>query len=211
LATRGYFGGLTQSTQSAIDVLDASGKDCIILETVGVGQDEVDVARTAHSTVIVVAPGMGDEIQAIKAGILEVGDIFVINKADGPGADKTQGDLSLMIEMNSKKYTQGKWKPPILKAEALFDRGVTDVLKQIGNHAAYLKKLAGPIPLRRRKEKIEQELAEMVKNRLIQEGFKQLAQTGAFDEAVQSIVDGQMDPYTACDTLILPELGPSKR
>jgi LAO/AO transport system kinase len=211
LATRGYFGGLTQSTQSAIDVLDAAGKDFILIETVGVGQDEVDVARTAHSTVIVVAPGMGDEIQAIKAGILEVGDILVINKADRPGADKTLSDLRLMIEMGSKKYEQGKWKPPILKTEALFNKGVADVLKQIENHAAYLKQSTGAIPLRRRKEKVEQELAEMVKNRLIQEGFKQLAQTGAFDEAVQSIVDGKMDPYTACDTLILPRLGLLKR
>jgi LAO/AO transport system kinase len=210
LATRGYFGGLTQSTQGAIDVLDATGKDYIIVETVGVGQDEVDVARAAHSTVIVVAPGMGDEIQAIKAGILEVGDIFVINKADRPGADKTLGDLSLMLDMAPKKYEQGKWKPPILKTEALFGKGVTDVLKQIENHAAHLKKSTGAIPLRRRKEKVEQELTEMLKNRIIEEGFKQLAQTGIFDEAVQSIVDGKMDPYTACDTLILPQLGFSK-
>jgi LAO/AO transport system kinase len=211
LATRGYFGGLTQSTQGAIDVLDAAGKDTIIVETVGVGQDEVDVARAAHSTVIVVAPGMGDEIQAIKAGILEVGDILVINKADRPGADKTLGDLSLMIEMAPKKYEQGKWKPPILKTEALSDKGVTDVLKQIESHAAYLKKLTGATPLRRRKEKVEQELAEMVKNRIIQEGFQKLAQTGVFDEAVRSIVNGKLDPYTACDTIILPRLGLSKR
>ena len=210
LATRGYFGGLTQSTQGAIDVLDATGKDYIIVETVGVGQDEVDVARAAHSTVIVVAPGMGDEIQAIKAGILEVGDIFVINKADRPGADKTLGDLSLMLDMAPKKYEQAKWKPPILKTEALFGKGVTEVLKQIANHVAHLKKSTGAIPLRRRREKVEQELTEMVKNRIIEEGFKQLAQTGIFDEAVQSIVDGKMDPYTACDTLILPRLGFSK-
>jgi LAO/AO transport system kinase len=210
LATRGYFGGLTQSTQGAIDVLDATGKDYIIVETVGVGQDEVDVARAAHSTVIVVAPGMGDEIQAIKAGILEVGDIFVINKADRPGADKTLGDLSLMLDMAPKKYEQAKWKPPILKTEALFGKGVTEVLKQIENHVAHLKKSTGAIPLRRRREKVEQELTEMVKNRIIEEGFKQLAQTGIFDEAVQSIVDGKMDPYTACDTLILPRLGFSK-
>ena len=211
LATRGYFGGLTQSTQSVIDVLDAAGKDFILIETVGVGQDEVDVARTAHTTVIMVAPGMGDGIQAIKAGILEVGDIFVINKADRTGADKTIGDLKLMISMDLKKYEHGKWKPPILKTVALFDKGVTEVLEQIENHAAYLNQLTGAIPLRRRKEKVEQELAEMIKNRLIQEGFKQLAQTGAFDEAVQSIVDGKTDPYTACDTLILTKLGLLKR
>jgi GTPase len=211
LATRGAFGGLTQSTQGAIDVLDAMGKDYIIVETVGVGQDEVDVARAAHSTIIVVAPGMGDEIQAIKAGILEVGDILVINKADRPGADKTLSDLALMIDMNPKKYDQGKWKPPILKTEALADKGVADVLKQIENHAAHLKQSTGAIPLRRRKDKVEQELTEMVKNRIIQEGFKQLAQTGVFDEAVQSIIDGKLDPYTACDALILPRLSLSKR
>jgi LAO/AO transport system kinase len=207
LATRGYFGGLTQSTQGAIDVLDATGKDYIIVETVGVGQDEVDVARAAHSTVIVVAPGMGDEIQAIKAGILEIGDILVINKADRPGVEKTFGDLRLMIEMASNKYGPGKWEPPILKTEALFGKGVADVLTQIENHAAYLKQSTGAVPLRRRKEKVEQELADMVKNRLIQEGFKQLAQTGAFDAAVQSIVNGKTDPYTACDTLLFPGLG----
>jgi LAO/AO transport system kinase len=140
-----------------------------------------------------------------------VGDILVINKADRPGADKTLGDLSLMIEMAPKKYEQGKWKPPILKTEALSDKGVTDVLKQIESHAAYLKKLTGATPLRRRKEKVEQELAEMVKNRIIQEGFQKLAQTGVFDEAVRSIVNGKLDPYTACDTIILPRLGLSKR
>ena len=108
LATRGYFGGLTQSTRSAVDVLDAMGKDYVIIETVGVGQDEVDVVGTAHSTIVVVVPGMGDDIQAIKAGILEVGDIFVINKADREGADRTQSDLKLMVDLNQKKYEQGR-------------------------------------------------------------------------------------------------------
>jgi LAO/AO transport system kinase len=211
LATRGYFGGLTQSTRSAVVVLDAAGKDYIILETVGVGQDEVDVAKAAHSTIIVVTPGMGDEIQAIKAGVFEVGDIFVINKADSPEADKAVGHLSQLIALGLKKYGPDAWKPPILKTEALFDRGITDVLEQIENHAAYLKKLAGTTPLRRSKEKVEQELVEIVRYRLIQEGLKQLGQTGVFDKAVQSIVNGDMDPYTACDDLILSRLGFFKR
>jgi LAO/AO transport system kinase len=107
LATRGHFGGLSQSTRSAIDVLDAMGKDYVIVETVGVGQDEVDVVKSAQTTVIVVIPGMGDDIQAIKAGILEVGDLFVINKADREGADKTFNELRQMIDMGHEKYEKG--------------------------------------------------------------------------------------------------------
>ncbi len=210
LATRGHFGGLTQSTRSAIDVLDAMGKNYVIVETVGVGQDEVDVVRTAHTTVIVVIPGMGDDIQAIKAGILEVGDIFVINKADREGTDKTLSDLRLMIDMDQKKYEEGRWKPPILKAEAVFDKGVVEILDEIEKHGRYLKESTGGLPFRRRKEKVREELAEMVKNRLIQGVFEQLLKTGEFDTAVDSIVKGEMDPYTACDLLILPKLGLSK-
>ena len=206
LATRGHFGGLTQSTRSAIDVLDAMGKNYIIVETVGVGQDEVDVVRTAHTTVIVVIPGMGDDIQAIKAGILEVGDIFVINKADREGTDKTLSDLRLMIDMDQKKYEEGRWKPPILKAEAVFDKGVAEILEEIDKHGKYVMESTGGLPFRRRKEKVREELAEMVKNRLIQGIFEKLMKSGEFDEAVESIVKGESDPYTACDNLILPRL-----
>ena len=110
------------------------GKDYIIVETVGVGQDEIDIVKNAHTTVIVVIPGMGDDIQAIKAGILEIGDFFVINKADREGADKTLADLRLMIEMDQKRYEEGKWKPPILMAEAVFDKGMPEILEEIENH-----------------------------------------------------------------------------
>jgi LAO/AO transport system kinase len=207
LATRGHFGGLTQSTRSAIDVLDAMGKDYIIVETVGVGQDEVEVVRTTHTTVIVVIPGMGDDIQAIKAGILEVGDIFVINKADRDGTDKTLSDLRLMIDMDQKKYEEGGWKPPILKAEAVFDKGVAELMEEIDGHSKYLVKSAGGLHFRRRKEKVREELAEMVRSRLIQEVFGLLTQTGEFEKAVDSIVEGKTDPYTASDNLVLPRLG----
>lgn len=206
LATRGHFGGLTQSTRSSIDVLDAMGKDYILVETVGVGQDEVDVVRSAHTTVIVVIPGMGDDIQAIKAGILEVGDIFVINKADREGTDKTLSDLRLMIDMDQKKYAEGKWKPPILKAQAVFDKGVDALLKEIEKHRKYVGDAGGGFQLRRKREKVHQELAEMVKNRLIEEVVNQLTETGEFDEAVEAIVEGKVDPYTACDKLVLPRL-----
>ena len=168
MATRGHFGGLTQSTRSAIDVLDAMGKDYIIVETVGVGQDEVDVVKTAHTTVIVVVPGMGDDIQAIKAGILEVGDIFVINKADREGADKTVNELRLMIEMGQNKY-EGAMEPPILKAQAVFDKGVAELLEEIEEHRSYLNKALGGLHIRKKKENVREELFEMVKNRLVEE------------------------------------------
>jgi len=208
LATRGHFGGLTQSTRSAIDVLDAMGKDIIIIETVGVGQDEVEVVKSAHTTVIVVIPGMGDDIQAIKAGILEVGDIFVINKAEREGADKTLSDLRLMIDMDQRKYEEGKWKPPILKMEAVFDKGVTEFLEEIENHGTYLLGSESDLLVRRKKEKVRAELVEMVKNRLIQEVLNQLTESGEFEKAVDSIVEGKIDPYSAADSLVLPSLAP---
>jgi len=206
MATRGHFGGLTQSTRSAIDVLDAMGKDYILVETVGVGQDEVDVVKSAHTTVIVVIPGMGDDIQAIKAGILEAGDIFVINKAEREGADKTLADLRLMLDMDQNKYREGKWKPPILKTEAVFDKGVVELLEEIEKHREYLKQTHGTLLPRRQKEKVSQELLDMVKSRLIEEVLGKLTETGEFDRAVDEIVEGQIDPYTACDNLVLPNI-----
>ncbi|MCF8143029.1 MAG: methylmalonyl Co-A mutase-associated GTPase MeaB [Deltaproteobacteria bacterium] len=206
MATRGHFGGLTQSTRSAIDVLDAMGKDYILVETVGVGQDEVDVVKSAHTTVIVVIPGMGDDIQAIKAGILEVGDIFLINKADREGSDKTMSDLRLMIEMDQKKYNEGGWKPPILKVEAVFDKGVDEFLEAVDRHAAYLANTEDGLHFRANRVKVRQELGEMIKARLIEEVLDRLTDSGEFDAAVTSIVEGKVDPYTACEDLVLPIL-----
>lgn len=210
LATRGHFGGLTQSTRSAIDVLDAMGKDYILVETVGVGQDEVDVVKSAQTTIIVVIPGMGDDIQAIKAGILEVGDIFVINKADREGADKTLNELRQMIDMGQQKFKERKWTPPILKVEAVFDRGVTELLDAIEKHKTYLTESEGDQHLLRRTLRIREELAEMVKNRLVQEVLDQLIEGGEFEHAVEAILAGKMDPYTASDNLVFSKLGRKK-
>jgi LAO/AO transport system kinase len=201
LATRGHFGGLTLSTRAAIDVLDAMGKDYILVETVGVGQDEVDVAKSAHTTVIVVIPGMGDDIQAIKAGILETGDIFVINKADREGADRTLSDLGLMIDMARTKYEGGRWKPPVLFAQALSDKGVAELLEHIDDHFRYLSADEGGACLRRRRDKIREELAGMVKNRLIERVLDCIVRTGEFEAAVESIAEGKTDPYSACEKL----------
>ncbi len=207
LATRGHFGGLTQSTRSAIDILDAMGKDVILVETVGVGQDEVDVMRSAHTTVIVVIPGMGDDIQAIKAGILEVGDIFLVNKSDREGTDKTVTDLRLMIEMDERKFDRGLWKPPILKVEAVFDKGVDDFLDAVDRHAQYLEQTEGGLKSRRSPDKVRQEMVDMIKARLIEEVLDKLTESGDFDRAVDAIVKGDLDPYSACENLVFPALG----
>jgi LAO/AO transport system kinase len=210
LATRGHFGGLTESTRSAIDVLDAMGKDYVIVETVGVGQDEVDVVKSAETTVVMVIPGMGDDIQAIKAGILEVGDVFVINKADREGADKTFHELRQMIDMGRDKYGEEKWKPPILKAEAAFDRGITELLKAIEEHRKYLVQSSPGKGLAKKRERLREELAEMIKNRLVQEVMGPLLESGEFDRAVDAIAAGETDPYSACDELLLSKVGTLK-
>ncbi|MBN2124176.1 MAG: methylmalonyl Co-A mutase-associated GTPase MeaB [Deltaproteobacteria bacterium] len=206
LATRGHFGGLTQSTRSAITVLDAMGKDVILVETVGVGQDEVDVVKSAQTTIVVVVPGMGDDIQAIKAGILEVGDIFVINKADRDGADKTLHELRVMIDMSDAKYKAGKWKPPILKTEAVFDKGVAELLTEIGRHREHFL-ASGALDPERKKEKIRSELAEMIKSRLIQEILEKITESGEFERAVEGVLQGRTDPYSACDDLVQETIG----
>ena len=209
MATRGYFGGLTQSTKSAIDVLDAMGKDYILVETVGVGQDEIDIVRSADTTLIVLVPGMGDEIQALKAGILEVGDIFVINKADREGADRTVSDLRLMIEMDGKRYENG-WKPPILTAQAVFDKGIKEILEEVKRHASYLRssteRQSGI-----KHEKVRNELAEMIKDKVVHDVLPDLVQSGEFEDAVQLVLQKKIDPYTACDNIISKRLKPGNK
>jgi len=207
LATRGHFGGLTRSTRSAIDVLDAVGKDYIIVETVGVGQDEVEIVKSAHTTVIVVIPGMGDDIQAIKAGILEAGDIFVINKSEREGSGKTLNDLRTMIKMDQKKDEEDYWLPPVLETEAIADKGVKELLTEIEKHRRYLVGSSGDMNLKRRKDRARVELAEMIKGRLLQEVFVSITEEGEFENAVESILQGETDPYTASEELIQKKLG----
>lgn len=202
MATRGQFGGITQATRSAIDVLDAMGKDVILVETVGVGQDEVDIVKTAHTTIVVVIPGMGDDIQAIKAGILEVGDIFVINKADRDGADRTLMDLRMMLEMETDRTRNGEWKPPILKVQAVFDIGVAELLEAIEEHKEYIIKKYGDLKLRSDPKRVKESLIQMLKDRLFEAFLEKVSKSGELDERVREISKGQLDPYSACDMLL---------
>jgi len=203
LATRGQFGGLTQSTRYAIDVLDAMGKDLIIVETVGVGQDEVDIVKAAHTTVILVVPGMGDDIQAIKAGILEVGDIFVINKSDHTGVEKTENELRAMIALGNREDRETQWEPSIIRTEALSNKGTSELIAEIDKHAEYLRTISSGEGSAKKKEKLRVLLRDMVTNRLMEAFSNQLMQDIHFEEAVESIYMGRTDPYTACDKLLL--------
>jgi LAO/AO transport system kinase len=206
LATRGQFGGLTQSTRPAIDVLDAMGKDYIIIETVGIGQDEIDVARSAHTTVIVMAPGMGDHIQVIKAGILEVGDVFLINKSDRPDAEKTLNDLKAMIDSAGKKYRDDGWEPPVLMAEAVNNKGIQELLNEIEKHRKSKKALPHASMIRRKKAMARFELVDMIKNRVVQEAVSHITNSLEFKKCLDCILDGTKDPYSACDELLSAKL-----
>lgn len=209
MATRGYFGGLTQSTKSVIDVLDAMGKDYILVETVGVGQDEIDIVQSAHTTIIILIPGMGDDIQTLKAGILEVGDIFVINKADREGADRALMDLRGMIEMDEKRYKDG-WKPPILTAQAVYDKGVKEILDEVEKHRRYLTSSSERLS-RHRYEKTRNNLAEMIKDKIVHEVLDDIIHSGEFEKAIQLVMKGKMDPYAACDNIVLRKLKSGKK
>jgi LAO/AO transport system kinase len=206
LATRGHFGGLTLSTRGTIDVMDAMGKDYIIVETVGVGQDEVDIVKKAHTTAIVVIPGMGDDIQAIKAGILEVGDLFIINKADRDGVDKTFNDLMLMIEMGRDKAEENQWHSPVLKTIASENSGIDEVIDEVEKHRKYITKKRGDINLRRTEAGAREELLDMIRNRLMGEVFSKFEKDSDFERAVKSVMSGEKDPYTVSDEIILDKL-----
>jgi LAO/AO transport system kinase len=143
MGTRGQAGGLSRATHDACLVLDAMGFDVIIIETVGVGQDEIDIVSLAHSTLIVNVPGLGDEVQAIKAGLLEAGDLFVINKADREGAEQTERELELMLHLRTQSGSMGDWNPPLLKAVASRGEGATAIVDALDRHAEHLHETGG--------------------------------------------------------------------
>lgn len=166
MATRGFLGGLARATNDVVDLLDASGFDMILVETIGVGQDEVEIVRTVQTNVVVLVPGMGDDIQAIKAGIMEIGDIFVVNKADRPGADKTVTEVTMMMSLVEE---HGDWIPPIVKTTASKNEGIADLDAAIQKHYDYLA-ASGELDRRNRERvriRIETQLKEKFMDRLI--------------------------------------------
>ncbi len=190
MATRGALGGLARATQDAIDLLDAAGFDTVLVETVGVGQDEVDVVACVQTCCVVLVPGMGDEIQAIKAGIMEVADLFVINKADREGADQVEREIEAM---KSLAMSQG-WDPPVLRTVAQQGEGVPELLAQVGEHGHWLRAHGGLARKARERARLRFEslLAEEAVRRA-----KAQAGPDRVEAALRGIADHTLDPYTA--------------
>ncbi len=207
LATRGHFGGLTPSTRGAIAVLDAMGKDYILVETVGVGQDEIEVARTAHTTLIVLIPGMGDDVQAIKAGILEAGDIFVVNKKDREGTAKTIQELQAMIEMDKDRNTKRGWRPTIFATEAVKNEGIAELMAGIEDHRAFLFQKDSKIREQLETERVQMELLDLVKQDLIEVVMGRLTRSGLWDSCVRRLVRKEADPYTLSEEILTQYFG----
>jgi LAO/AO transport system kinase len=199
MATRGNLGGLSASTCDVIKVMDAMGCDMVLVETVGVGQDEIDIARAAHTTIVVLIPGMGDDIQAIKAGLLEVADCFVVNKADRDGADKVERELRVMLDMRGAR--KGEWTPPIVRMVALKGEGIDSLKGAVAQHGAFLADdtWAGALAVQRRKC----ELVEVIRSklRIAVDGVID-SYAGGIDAISAELGPGGRDPYSVADELI---------
>jgi LAO/AO transport system kinase len=196
MATRGFLGGLARATNDVVDILDASGFDVVLVETVGVGQDEVEVIRTVQTNVVVLVPGMGDDIQAIKAGIMEIGDVFVVNKADRPGADKTVTEVTMMMSLVEE---HGDWVPPIVKTVASKNAGVEELDEAIGKHYDYLAS-SGELDRRNRERvriRIETLLKEKFMDRLL------TGERGArYEQILEDVLRKRNNPHDAAESVL---------
>ena len=204
MASRGHLGGLSWSTPQALRVLDAAGCDVVLVETVGVGQSEVEVAGLADTTIVLLAPGMGDGIQAAKAGILEVGDVFVVNKADREGADATARELRQMISLGEAR-APGDWRPPVVQTVASRGEGLDEVMAALDEHREWLggsgALRAGRV--RRAAAEIEAITVNILRSRL------EVPRKGtALDDVAGQVVDGTIDPYSAADVLVAAVTAP---
>jgi len=197
MASRGHLGGLAWATPQALRVLDAAGCDVVLVETVGVGQSEVEVAGLADTTLVLLAPGMGDGIQVAKAGILEVGDIYCINKADRDGADQVRRDLRAMLALAHRD--NGAWRPPIVKTVAVKGEGMDEVVTKIDAHLAWLSESG---ELQRRMARRARDEIETIAVTALRSRFADLHGDERLDDLAKRVVEGQCDPYTAADTLV---------
>ena len=196
MATRGHLGGLARATSEVALVLDAAGKDVVIIETVGVGQDEIDIVRTADISVVTVVPGSGDEVQALKAGIMEIADIFVVNKADREGADRTVASIETNLSLQT--FGPDEWRPPILKTEATTGKGIPDLFEAIQRFRVHTTAAQG----KRRRVRAEFRLRELLARRFLQHVEERVLDAGEFDRFLDRIAMREVDPYTAVDEIM---------
>jgi len=202
LATRGCLGGITRSTQDIINVMDAMGKDIILVETVGVGQDEVEIVNTAHTSIVILVPGLGDDIQAIKAGIIEIGDLFVINKCDREGADKMERDLRMVIEMGRRR--EDGWEPPIFKTEAILGKGIFELVYGIYRHKQVLEQ--NNVLEKKLKERTKTTFLEILKSEVMAHFIEKMEKEGQWDKIIDDLMNRRIDPYSVAEKIITEEL-----
>ena len=197
MGTRGSLGGLSHKTADAVKAMDAFGKDIIFVETVGVGQSEVDIVKAADTTMVVLIPGMGDDIQAIKAGILEIGDVFTINKADHDGADKLVREMNMMLDLDG---LMTDWRPPIQKVIASQNEGITETIENIEKHFKYISE--NGILTKRRTERSKNEMLDVLHSNIGSYITNKLVETGKMDEYVEQIKARETDPYTVVSNVM---------
>jgi len=197
MGTRGMLGGLTSAVYDVVEILDASGKDVIIVETVGVGQAEVDVIKIADTTLVILVPGLGDSIQTIKAGIMEIADIYVINKADKPGVDQTVAEIESLVDISCSKRER---KTPVLTTSAKESKGILELTQEIKKHREYLEK-SNKFEAQRKK-RYEAELIEIIRKRLMNFIFDESKFKGKVESLIDQISKKEVDPYTAADEIL---------
>jgi LAO/AO transport system kinase len=195
MATRGHLGGLARATSDAAMVLDAAGKDFVVIETVGVGQDEVDIIRTADVSIVVLVPGMGDEVQALKAGIMEIADIFVVNKSDRDGADRTAAEIESLLSL--QVYTKDDWRPPIVRTEATAGAGIDRLVEAIDRFRTHSDAL---LALRRR-NRVGTQLRAILADRLMKRVESRIAGL-EMERLIDRIATRETDPYSAAEEIL---------
>ena len=194
MATRGFLGGLAKATNDVVDILDASGFDIVLVETVGVGQDEIEIIRTVQTNVVVLVPGMGDDIQAIKAGIMEIGDVFVVNKADRPGAEKTVTEVTMMMSLVEE---HGDWIPPIVKTIASRGQGIEELDAAIAKHSDYLA-ASGELD-RRNRERVRIRIETLLKEKFM---GRLLGVTENYEQILDDVLRKRNNPHDAAEDVL---------
>ena len=197
LGTRGGLGGISMATSDVVKILDASGKEFIIIETIGVGQDEVEIAQIVDTSIVVSVPGLGDDIQTIKAGIMEIGDIFVVNKADRGGADQVALTISAMLDLNPSPDVR---KQPVIKTVATENKGINELVEQIMLHRAHLEQ--NDLLIANRKERIEREITKLLEQRISRYVHDQVKGIHPMKDLIEQISNREKDPYACVDLLL---------
>lgn len=197
MGTRGSLGGLSKKTSDVVKLMDAFGMDLVIIETVGVGQSEVDIVKNADSTLVVLVPGLGDDIQAIKAGILEIGDVFAINKADRDGCDKLNVEIEMMLDLDSRELA---WRPPIKRTIASKDVGVDELVEALDEHFEFLED-SGELATRRQ-ERTRDEIISMINEQIGRYIADNIVVGDEFNRQVEAVNQKESDPYTVVSTVM---------